>query len=99
MRTANFLNIRHVYVYVENNWVSTKFTPTKDQVLLDLVAWPLYMFCYCSDFKYLKWSKINAYLGIIKRGAGVKESECEHVCEWLKDKQDTEHSELSKGSR
>lgn len=42
---------------------------------------------------------MKAYLGIIKRGAGVRESEYEHFCEWLEHKQDTDYSELSKRSR
>lgn len=42
---------------------------------------------------------MNAYLGIIKRGVGVRESEYEYFCEWLEHKQDSDHSELSKQSR
>lgn len=48
--------------------------PTEDQVLLHLVAWPLYMYCYCSDFKFLKCGKMNSYSGIKKRGAGGRKS-------------------------
>lgn len=38
------------------------------------------------------------YLGEKKKKGGGGIKECERVCEWLEDKQDTSNLELSKGS-
>jgi len=53
------------------------------QVLL-LVARPLYMYCYCSDSKFLKNGKMNAYLG--KKKKGRKESKS-WACLWMAGRQ------------